>query len=109
MSSKTASRWKQMQDADSQQIEKALRIEFPDADAYRYNSASVRVRIIDDKFRGKPADKRDALVERVLKNLPTNLQAEIMNLTMLYPGEVNVSLAAKLANDEFEDPTPSRL
>jgi stress-induced morphogen len=109
MSSKTASRWKRMRDDDSRQVEGVLREEFPTTDSYRYNSASVRIRVVDDRFKGKSAEKRDAMVERLINRLPERLQADIMNLLTLYPGETNESLTARLANEEFEDPTPSRL
>ncbi len=109
MSSKTASRWKRMRDEDSREIERTLRADFPATDAYRYNSASIRVRVVDERFQGKSAERRDAMVERLLKTLPEGLQAEIMNLLTLYPGESEASLTARLANEEFEDPTPSQL
>jgi len=109
MSSKTASRWKRMRDDDSRETERVLRAEFPATDAYRYNSASIRVRVVDERFKGKTLEKRDAMVDRLLQTLPERLQAEILNLTMLYPGESEASLTARLANEEFEDPTPSQL
>jgi stress-induced morphogen len=98
-----------MRDDDSRRIEVALRSEFPGTDAYRYNSASIRVRVVDERFEGKSSEQRDAMVERLLKNLPEQLQADIMNLVTLYPGEDHTSLTARLANEEFESPTPSQL
>lgn len=109
MSSKIATRWKRLRDDDSRQVERVLRAELPATDAYRYNSASIRVRVVDERFKGKSLEKRDALVERLLETLPEQLQADIMNLLTLYPGETEVSLTARVANEEFEDPTPSRL
>lgn len=109
MSSKTVQRWSRMRDKDSRQVENVLRDEFPATDAYRYNSASIRVRVIDGRFKGRSADKRDAMVERLINTLPERLQADIMNLLTLYPGEIDESLTARLANEEFDDPSPSRL
>jgi stress-induced morphogen len=109
MSSKTKARWEEKRDQDSKQVERTLRTEFPHTDAYRYNSASIRIRVVDDRFKGKSHEKRDAMVERLLKTLPEHLQADIVNLLTLYPGEVEGSLTARLANVEFEDPSPSRL
>jgi stress-induced morphogen len=109
MTSKTKARWEKMRDRDSRQIESVLRAEFPNTDAYRYNSASIRIRVVDDRFKGKSAEKRDAMVERLLETLPEYLQADIVNLLTVYPGETDASLATRLANDEFENPSPSRL
>jgi stress-induced morphogen len=109
MSSKLKSQWEKMRDHDSKQVEEALRAEFPLTDAYRYNSASIRIRVIDDRFKDKSSDKRDAMVERLLEKLPKSLQADIVNLLTLYPGETEDSLTARLANMEFDDPTPSHL
>ena len=36
---------------------------FDRVDAYRYNSASIRVRVIDRRFEGMPREKRDAMAE----------------------------------------------
>jgi stress-induced morphogen len=109
MSSKTKPRWEKMRDRDSRQVESVLRNDFPKTDAYRYNSASIRIRVVDDRFKGKSSEKRDAMVERLLETLPERLQADIVNLLTLYPGEIDDSLTARLANEEFDDPTPSRL
>jgi stress-induced morphogen len=98
-----------MRTDESRKVEELLRQRFPNTDAYRYNSASIRVRVVAPEFQGKSRDERDALVESLLDQLPRETQQDIMNLLTLYPGEADDSLRAKLHNLEFEDPTPSTL
>ncbi len=109
MSQKTKARWKAMRTAESRQVEKVLRQEFPKTDAYRYNSASIRIRIVDARFKEKSNEQRDDLVEPLLEKLDESTQADIMNLLTLYPGETEKSVRAFAANAEFEDPSPSML
>jgi stress-induced morphogen len=109
MTKKTKHRWEKMRTDETRMVENVLRTEFPNTDAYRYNSASIRVRIVDPKFEGKSTEKRDAMVERLLDQLPDEIQADIMNLLTLYPNETTKSSKAYLLNMEFEDPSPSAL
>lgn len=109
MSKKTKKRWQQMRTDETRKVEKTLRKEFPRTDAYRYNSASIRVRIIDPRFEGKSDEERDAMVEPLLEQLPEETQADIMNLLTLYPDETSQSFKANYANAEFEEPSPSVL
>ena len=90
-------------------MEETLRKVFPESDAYRYNSASIRVRVIDPRFEGKSAEQRDDMVEPLLEQLPRDIQADIMNLILLAPNEIANSLTKMLANAEFEDPSESTL
>jgi hypothetical protein len=98
-----------MRTDETRMVEAVLRKAFPNTDAYRYNSASIRVRIIDPRFEGKSTAKRDAMVEPILEQLPEATQADIMNLITLYPDETTKSTNALVANAEFEDPSPSML
>jgi stress-induced morphogen len=109
MTSKTKARWEEMRTDETRRVEQDLRKEFDKVDAYRYNAASIRVRVQDKRFKGKSVEQRDAMVEPHLGKLPTEIQADIMNLITLYPGEVEDSIGASLANVEFEDPSPSVL
>ena len=109
MSTNTKSRWKNKRNAKSEQVEQLLRTQFPVTDAYRYNSASIRVRVLDERFKGKSSAERDAMIEPIIGQLPENVQADIINLILIYPGETENSMEARLANEEFEDPSPSRL
>jgi stress-induced morphogen len=109
MSKKTKSQWEEMRTEETRVVEKVLRKAFPKTDAYRYNSASIRVRIVDPRFEGKSIERRDAMVEPLLEELPEKTQADIMNLITLYPNETSTSSRAQIANAEFEDPSPSML
>jgi stress-induced morphogen len=109
MGKKPKSRWEAKRTDESRKVEELLRKEFPRSDAYRYNSASIRVRVVDERFKGKSIEKRDAMVEPLLKQLPEKTQADIMNLLTLYPNEEKDSFKAYYANAEFEDPSDSKL
>ena len=109
MSQKTTPRWHRMRTPETRAVEKVLRKIFPGSDAYRYNSASIRVRIIDSRFAGKSAEERDELVEPLLAQLPEETQADIINLLTLSPGEPDESFKARFANEEFENPSRSML
>lgn len=89
------------------QIRAVLSQKFPAAaiSAYRYNSASIRVRIIDKSFRGKTIVEREEMVLPLIRQLPEEIQADIVVLLTLAPNEANQSLM----NHEFEHPSPSRL
>jgi stress-induced morphogen len=99
-------------DAQVEQIRDALERhycpEHPRAkvDVYRYNSASIRVRIIDPDFAGKSLTARDTRLWEILEEaLPEETLSEINLLLLLTPAEAQKSLM----NQEFEDPTPTRL
>jgi stress-induced morphogen len=109
MSQTTAPRWQALRTAESRAVEDLLRKEFTNVDAYRYNSASIRVRVIDPRFAGKSPEERDAMVEPFLDRLPEDIQADIMSLLTFAPGETEGSLRDRLANLEFDDPSPSML
>ena len=74
-------------------------------DVKRYNSASVRVRVIDPDFAGSSWTDRDTQIWAVLDSLPDDTLAEISLLILLTPQEAKKSMT----NLEFENPTPSRL
>ncbi len=74
-------------------------------DVRRYNSVSVRVRIIDPDFAGYTQTARDTLVWAFLDTLPEDVLAEISLLVLLTPQEARTSLM----NREFEDPMPTLL
>lgn len=112
MTRTTERRWKQMQTDETRKVEEELRKEFQQVDTYRYNSASIRVRVVDSRFQGKEPSKRDAMVERHLKRLPERIQADIVNLFTFAPEELEnreAHLREWLLNIEFEDPSSSSL
>jgi stress-induced morphogen len=102
------SRWERLRTPESRLVEELLREEFPNADAYRYNSASIRVRVIDERFHGLSQARRDAKVERLLKQLPPEIQNDIVNLITLTPEEA-LPESMSLVNLEFERPSRSHL
>jgi hypothetical protein len=86
-------------------VEEALKSKFTDVKAYQYNSGSIRIRVIDRRFKGKSNPERDAMVDPILDRLPVDIQRQITFLLLLAPSEAGGSLM----NTEFDDPTPSRL
>ena len=113
MTTTSAPRWEAMRTDETRRVEDALRqARFERVDAYRYNSASIRVRVIDSRFEGLPPEKRDAMVEPYLEQLPERTQADIMNLFTFAPFELQQTpktFREFLLNTEFEDPSPSML
>lgn len=74
-------------------------------EAYRRNSVSVRIRVINPEFRGLARSEREEEVWRAFDNLPDETVAEISMLLLLTPDEATESVA----NADFENPTRSRL
>jgi hypothetical protein len=109
MTQQVQSPWESRRTAESRQVEQVLRRTFPRTDAYRYNSASIRVRVIDSRFKGKSVEERDGMVEPLIDSLPMNLQADIVNLLTLDEDESAESSREWLANQEFENPSQSML
>ena len=113
MSTTVEPKWLSKRTAETRTVEEALRqAGFAQADAYRYNSASIRVRVIDPRFQGLSTEARDAMVEPTLDKLPERTQADIVNLYTFSTEEIanpRTSLKASLLNMEFEDPSPSML
>ncbi len=112
--------WELKQTEESRSVVDALKNEgFERSDAYRYNSASIRVRVIDSRFEGLPVEKRHDLVEPVLEKLPLETQGDIMSLYTFAPSELfdpkrtqpqkPSAWRQHYLNAEFEDPSPSIL
>src|SRR5205807_1507599 len=76
-----------------------------EADSYRQNSASIRIRIVDPGFAGIGRSTRDDRIWKILSQLPERIQSQITVLLLLTPEEVETSFA----NMDFENPLPSRL
>lgn len=94
-----------LQTEETQTVEDVIRKRFPNVRAYRYNSASIRVRIIDDRFANTSKTERERMVNPILAELPEEIQSDITILLLLAPQETSTSMM----NLEFEHPTPSRL
>jgi len=95
----------QKKTAETRQVEGLLKPHFAEVEAYRQNSASIRVRIIDSRFRGKSRTDREAMVLPLLEKLPEATQGDITVLLLLAPEERSSSMM----NVEFEDPVQSSL
>ena len=109
----TTASWEKKRTDETCEVERVLReAGFEQVDAYRYNSASIRVRVIDSRFEPLSDEERDAMVEPHLERLPERTQADIMNLFTFAPSELVQSpktFREFLMNAEFEDPSPSML
>lgn len=113
MTETSAPPWELKRTEETRQVEEVLRkAGFATVDAYRYNSASIRVRVIDARFEGLPPEQRDALVEPILQQLPERTQVDIITLLTFSPSELRHGqkpARCLLMNLEFEDPSPSLL
>jgi hypothetical protein len=101
--------WDNRKTDETRAIEHALRERFPDTEAYRYNSASIRIRIIDDAFVGKTDSEREQMVDPILERLPEDTQSDIMLLLTLTKDEAGAFGKDYLTNLEFENPSTSSL
>jgi hypothetical protein len=113
MITKQASNWADKRTDESKMVEEhLLQAGFERVDAYRYNSASLRVRVIDKRFESIPRDERDMIVEPFIDALPTTTQADIVSLVLLAPSEIeqpSANVRELMLNTEFENPSPSML
>jgi len=105
--------WQAKRTDETRKVEEALKkAGFDQVDAYRYNSASIRVRVIDRRFEGMPREQRDGMVEPHLEQLPERTQADIVTLFTFAPSELQQTpktLREFMLNTEFDDPSPSML
>jgi stress-induced morphogen len=104
--------WEAKRTSETRHVEDLLRRRFQQADCYRYNSASIRVRVIDPRFEGMSREKRDAMVEPYLDELPAETQRDIVTLFTFAPSELKrtpTTFREYMVNTEFDDPSPSTL
>ena len=113
MTTTTAPRWHSKRTPESDVVETALRAAgFDRVDAYRYNSAAIRLRVIDPRFEGLSRGQRDALVEPDWAKLPPRTRSAIMTLLSVAPSELSLQwpeFRDGLRNLEFEEPGRSML
>ena|SRR5947209_2980292 len=112
MTTSTTKAWESKRTDETRKIEAILGSVFDQADAYRYNSASIRVRVIDRRFEGMPREKRDAMVEEQIDKLPPETQRDIVTLFTFAPSELSSppkNFREFMLNTEFDDPSPSTL
>ncbi len=112
MTTATAPQWEAKRTEETQMVEAQLRPHFEQVDAYRYNSASIRLRVIDSRFEGMSREKRDAMVEEQLDKLPPETQRDIVTLFTFAPSELlrtATTFREFMQNTEFENPSPTVL
>ena len=89
MTTAIRTKWSRKRTPETRRIETVLReAGFEKVDAYRYNSASIRVRVIDTKFERVPMDRRDGMVDPTLSQLPEDIQADILMLLTFAPTDL---------------------
>lgn len=101
--------WEEKKTNETRRIEQLFRAHFLCVDAYRFNSASIRVRVIDDRFEGRSMAEREAMVLPLLDKLPAKTRDDILLLLLLAPSERSTLNRQALMNLEFEQPVPSQL
>jgi hypothetical protein len=90
---------------ETREIERTLGQSFGEVRAQRIGDFSIRVRIVDQRFRGKRYSDREAAVNPMIGRMPESLQQDIILLVLLAPEEVESSLLGM----EFDWPTaPNR-
>jgi hypothetical protein len=100
--------WEDKRTAETKKIEEIFRKEFPHTDAYRFNSAAIRIRIIDERFEGKSIEEREAMAWHLLDRLPKRTREDVMLLLTLAPSEQESFNRHTLVNQEFEQPLLSQ-
>jgi hypothetical protein len=98
------SSWEEKRTSETKKIEEIFRKEFPFTDAYRFNSAAIRIRIVDDRFEGKSIEEREAMAWHLLDRLPKRTREDVMLLLTLAPSEQKSSNRQTVVNQEFEQP-----
>lgn len=104
--------WEEKRTDETRNVEEILKQHFEKADAYRYNSASIRVRVIDAKFEKLSREQRDAQVEPYLATLPEDTQRDIVSLFTFAPSELEqtpTTYREHLLNTEFVHANPPML
>jgi hypothetical protein len=106
--------WEEKKTDETRKVEALFRTVFPRTDAYRFNTASIRVRVIDPRFEGKSIAEREDMVFPLLKKLPKRTRDDILVLLTLAPSEQQTPISQtshsqSLMNHEFEHPLHSNL
>ena len=87
------------------------RVGFDQVDAYRYNPASIRLRVIDRRFEGLSREKHNDSLKRIWTNCLKPLNGTSFHCSPLLPSELTQTPRTfELSlNTEFEAPSPSML
>ena len=117
MSTRVRPGWDSKRTDETRNVENSLLNHFKSVEAYRYNSASIRIRVIDPCFRGLDRHKREKIVDAKIAKLPESIQRDIVFVLCMTPDEMikpigdrdDTEALNSMFNDEFEHPKPSRL
>ncbi len=112
MTTTAAPAWEAKRTDETRMIEERLKLHFERVDSYRYNSASIRLRVIDSRFVGMSREERDAMVEEQIDKLPPDTQRDIVTLFVFAPSELTQTqktFREFMLNTEFDDPSPTIL
>lgn len=112
MTTSSAKAWESKRSDETREVESLLREHFEQVDAYRYNSASIRLRVIDAQFEGMSRDKRDKLVEKHIAKQRPETQRDIVTLLTFAQDELRSEsehLTERMLNREFESLSRSGL
>ena len=110
MTTATMPAWEARRTAETRMVENSLAPHFERVDSYRYNSASIRLRVIDSRFEGMSREHRDGMVEPYLDQLPPETQRDIVTLFTFAPSELTrtpKTFREHMLNSEFDDPSQS--
>ena len=77
---------------------------YTDVQAYRYNSAVIRLRIRDSRFKGVSRSARIELLEPLIEQLPEEIQEDLIFVLPIAPGEENTPTPYGLMDFQFRDP-----
>lgn len=77
---------------------------------YRYNSVSIRIKIIDPAFEGLNEIERERIAYAYLDKLPDEIAEDVTLLLLFTPKELASPTLSPIAltNLEFDEPKPSR-
>ena len=78
-------------EVEVQRVKDALTPRFTAGETYRYNSASIRVRIIDNAFAALNQEERLDYVDTYLDKLPPEIQQQIVMLQLFTEEEARIS------------------
>jgi hypothetical protein len=112
MTTSTTSAWESKRTDETRMVEQELGRSFERVDSYRYNSASIRVRVIDSHFAGVSRDEREKKVEQQIEKLPEATQRDIVTILCFAPDELKQTpknFREFMLNAEFDEPSESVL
>ena len=114
MTTMTTPPWEAKRTDETRMVEDFLRSggSFARVDSYRYNAASIRIRVIDPRFEGLSRVERDSMVEKYLDQLPPETQTDIVTLFTFAPSDLEkkpASFKEYMFSVEFDDYSPSML